>query len=239
MINDNNLGGIIVRNVIRLFILAYLISIMLLTGCAKVEKPPIPQSKPTETAIPGKTPEKMPEKTPSPAPVVVPAVKPGDYFPIVVGSTWEYQGEGNEYASFNRKILFVGGNLAQIREDNGGTVSAAVYKITVDAVTRIYFLGEAYGQTNYLNSNSNENIVILKTPLQVGTKWTEPNGTREITDLNATVSTPAGNFTQCLKVNIINDNSTVYEYYKNGVGMVKREFVAGDTKVSSSLKKHT
>jgi len=180
-------------------------------------------------------------KTPEPEPAkeVVPAVKLGDFFPVVAGSTWEYQGAGNEYASFSRKILFASGNLAQIREDNGGTVSASVFKISSEAVTRIFFLGEAYGQTNYLKSPSNENIVILKTPLQVGTKWTEPNGTREIVDLKATVMTPAGSFTQCLKVKISNENSTVYEYFKNGVGMVKREFISGDTKVSSSLKKHT
>ncbi len=230
------------KNVIRLTLLVFLIPIMLLGGCTKVEQPPTPETKPIETTTPEKTPEKVPEKTPEkvPDPVpVVPAVKPGDYFPVVAGSTWEYQGEGNEYASFNRKILFTKENLAQLREDNGGTVSAAVFKTTPEAVTRIFFLGEAYGQENFLNSSSNENIIILKSPLQVGTKWTEPNGTREIVDLNAIVSTPAGNFAQCLKVKISNENSTLYEYYKKGVGMVKREFISGDTKVSSSLKKHT
>jgi hypothetical protein len=226
-----------VKNIIRLSLLALLISILLIAGCTKVEQPPIQESKQNETT----TPEKTPVATPVPAPVidVVPAVKPGDFFPAVAGSTWEYQGEGNEYASFNRKVLFTKGDLAQIREDNGGTVSAAVFKISPVAVTRVFFMGEAYGQTDYLNSSSNENIVIIKTPLQVGTKWTEPNGTREIVDLNATVATPAGSFTQCLKVKISNENSTVYEYFKKGVGMVKREFISGDTKVSSSLKKHT
>ena len=226
------------KKVIRLSLLVFLVSsIFLLVGCNKSAQPPLPESKQSETTTPEKTPVKTPE--PEPAKEVVPAVKLGDFFPVVAGSTWEYQGEGNEYASFSRNILFTSGNLAQIREDNGGTVSAAVFKISPDAVTRIFFLGEAYGQTNYLHSPSNENIVILKTPLQVGTKWTEPNGNREIVDLNATVTTPAGSFTQCLKVKISNENSTLYEYFKNGVGMVKREFISGDTKISSSLKKHT
>jgi len=227
-----------VKSIIRLSIFTFLLSsIFLIVGCTKTAPTPPPVSKPSETVIPEKTPVKTPE--PVPAKEVVQAVKPGDFFPMVVGSTWEYQGEGNEYASFTRKVLFASGNLAQIREDNGGTVSAAVFKISPEAVIRIFFLGEAYGQTNYLNSNSNENITILKAPLQVGTKWTEPNGTREIVDLNATVTTPAGSFTQCLKVKIANENSTVYEYFKKGVGMVKREFISGDTKISSSLKKHT
>ena len=28
------------------------------------------------------------------------ALKPGDFFPLTEGSGWEYQGEGNEYATF-------------------------------------------------------------------------------------------------------------------------------------------
>ena len=224
------------KNVIRLSLLAFLLSsIFLLVGCTKSAQPPLPESSQSETTTPAKT----PVTTPEPAKEVVPAVKVGDFFPTVAGSTWEYQGEGNEYASFSRKILFVSGNLAQIREDNGGTVSASVFKISAEEVTRIFFLGEAYGQTNYLKSPSNENIVILKTPLQVGTKWTEPNETREIVDLKASVTTPAGSFGQCLKVKISNANSTTFEYFKNGVGMVKREFISGDIKISSSLKKHT
>lgn len=227
--------------IFRLLILTLFISSsVLLVGCTKSAQPQIPEVKQGEKAADrneAKPAEKTPEKVP-PKEVVL-AVTPGDFFPIVAGSSWEYQGVGNEYASFNRKLLFTSENLAQIREDNGGTVSASVFKITSDAVTRIYFLGEAYEQTNFLNSNPNENIIILKAPLQIGTKWTEPNGTREIIDLNATVDTPAGNFSECLKVKIVNENSTLYEYFKKGVGMVKREFISGDTKVTSSLKKYT
>jgi len=228
------------KKIIQLSLFVFLLSFsLLLVGCNKSVQPPLPESKPTPspTTTPAKTPVITP--TPEPAKEAVPAVKLADFFPVVAGSTWEYQGDGNEYASFSRKIVFTSGNLAQIREDNGGTVTASVYKISPNSVTRIYNLAEAYGQTNYLKSPPNENLVILKTPLQVGTKWTEPNGTREIVDLKATVTTPAGSFTQCLKVKITDKNSTVYEYFKSGVGMVKREFISGDTTISSSLKKHT
>ena len=226
------------KKIISLSILAFLLSFsILLVGCTKSAQPPLPESTPKPTT----TPEKAPVITPTsePAKEVAPAVKLGDFFPVSTGSTWEYQGEGNEYATFSRKIVFASGNLAQIREDNGGTVSASVFKISSEAVTRVFFLGEAYSQTNYLKSPSNENVVILKAPLKVGTKWTEPNGTREIVDLKATITAPAGSFTQCLKIKITNKDSIVYEYFKSGVGMVKREFISGDTKVSSSLKKHT
>ena len=40
--------------------------------------------------------------------------------------------------------------------------------------------GDAYGETNFINRESNENLVILKTPIKVSTKWDEPNRTGEI-----------------------------------------------------------
>ncbi|MDS1029124.1 hypothetical protein RDV78_01225 [Bacillota bacterium LX-D] len=160
------------------------------------------------------------------------------YFPLTAGSTWEYQGEGNEYASFRRKVLFSDGNFAQIREDNGGTVMAMVLKITEDGIYRVFSQPEAYNDVNLLKEKPNDNTALLKAPLKVGTKWTEPNGEREIVNLKAEVSTPAGKFDNCLKVKISGANSSVYEYYKQDIGMVYREFVSGDVKVTSSLRKY-
>lgn len=165
-------------------------------------------------------------------------LSPADFFPLTVGSTWDYEGEGNEYASFIREVLFTSSDRAQIRENNGGTASAAVFKISPDAVTRIFFMGEAYGEDNFINTEPKENIIILKAPLQVGTKWEEPNGTREIVDMNAKVDTPAGSFEECIIVKISSKDSTLYEFYKKGVGMVKREFRSGESVVTSSLKKY-
>jgi len=151
---------------------------------------------------------------------------------------WQYQGEGNEYASFSREVLFAQDDRAQIREDNGGTVSAAVFEITDDAVIRIFFQGETYGETNFLGQRPNENTVILKSPLEVGTKWEDPNGTREIVDVNAAVDTPAGKFEKCIKVKISVQDSTLYEYVKEGVGMVERKFISVDSRVTSVLEKY-
>ncbi len=164
--------------------------------------------------------------------------KPGDFFPSASGLSWEYQGEGNEYATFTRKVVFTDGDLAQIREDNGGTVSASVYQITPEAVTRKFFLGEAYDETNYLKNEPNQNLIIIESPLEVGTKWNDPNGTKEIVDIKASVDTPVGNFTDCLKIKIPNQGSIVYEYYKEGIGLVKREFISDGNKITSSLKKY-
>lgn len=164
--------------------------------------------------------------------------KISEYFPLTQGSSWKYKGEGNEYASFSREVLFTEGKRAQIREDNGGTVSAAIYVVSDKDIIRTFFQGEAYGETNFLAEEPTENTAILMTPLQVGTKWEEPNGIREIESIDETVETPAGVFTDCLKVKISSMGATVYEYFKAGVGMVKREYISGDTKVTSALEEY-
>lgn len=165
------------------------------------------------------------------------AGKPGDYFPLVLGNRWEYAGKGNEYASFTREVIFTEGNRAQVQENNGGTVMAFVFETTDNAVTRVFSREEVYDRINLLNSQPNENIAILKSPLAVGSRWAVPTTEREIVDVSATVDTPAGKFEGCIKIKAAGPDSTVYEYYKDGVGLVKREFVAGDTRVTSSLKK--
>lgn len=164
--------------------------------------------------------------------------KPADFFPLKPGNVWEYAGEGNEYASFKREVLYVENERAQVRENNGGTISAAIYETTDNAVTRIFFQGESYDETNMLDRQANDATVILKTPLEVGTKWDDNGTQREIVETAATVNTPAGKFENCLKVKITTENSTVYEYFKEGVGMVMREFLLDNEKIVSILKNY-
>lgn len=164
------------------------------------------------------------------------------YFPLTQGSSWEYEGEGNEYASFTREVLFAEGNRGQIWENNGGTASTAVFETSADAVTRINSLPETYEPGNMLRQEPKENTPILKAPLEVGNKWTKDGVDREIVALDAVVSSPAGTFEDCLKIKITNTEApeaVVYEYYKQNVGLVKREFISGETTVTSTLAKYT
>jgi superfamily II DNA/RNA helicase len=57
-----------------------------------------------------------------------------------------------------------------------------------------------------------------------------------IVDTNATVNTPAGEFKNCLKVKLTYPESTIYEYYQAGVGLVKREFLSEGFEVTSTLE---
>jgi hypothetical protein len=221
------------------FLSLFMLFSLLILGCTGPSVPKSPQS--TQNEGTNQNIESKPDKPKEvlDKPKEVPSLKPADFFPVPVGASWEYAGEGNEYAAFKRKVLFCSGDLAQISEDNGGTVSASVYKISSDAVTRIFFRGEEYSNTNYLTAKPNDNQIILKTPFSVGTKWNEKNGTREIVDTNSSVTTPKGSFDQCLKIKISYQDSVSFEYFKQGVGLVKREFVSGETRVTSSLKSYS
>jgi len=208
------------------FLVIILVFIMILSiGCTKTESPaPTPDPEVEEQ-------QKPQEEEPTPN---IQNLK--SYFLLTEGSTWKYQGEGNEYATFNRQVLFVEGDKAQVRENNGGTVSAAVFKTSENEIIRIFFQGEEYEDTNFLNEEPNNNLIILKTPLEVGTKWEDPNGYREIVEIDATVDTPAGKFENCIKVEITGKDSNMFEYFKEDIGMVKREFNSEGMTITSSLE---
>lgn len=173
-----------------------------------------------------------------------PAITLESVFPLTVGSTWSYLGEGMEYASFTREVVFARGRRGQLQEDNGGTVIAAVYEITDDAITRVYHSGEAYEVEDLLDrftpsESQSEQIVILRTPLQVGTTWqTHQYGTRTITAIDADVETPAGKFGNCIVVKIEGEDSTIHEYFKEGIGLVLREFESEGYRVTSTLEEY-
>lgn len=175
-------------------------------------------------------------KLPAEEPPVTLGLK--DFFPLSEGSTWQYRGEGNEYASFNRKVVFHEGDRVQIIEDNGGTVSASIFKTGEDEILRTFFQGEEYEEMNLLDQDDNDSLVILRTPLKVGTRWETAEGVREIAAMDAVVDTPAGKFEDCIKVSIKLQYSTLYEYFKAGVGMVKREFTSEGMMVTSTLEKY-
>ncbi|HZK72225.1 MAG TPA: hypothetical protein VFD03_12035 [Clostridia bacterium] len=171
---------------------------------------------------------------------IPPTVNVTDYAPLTKGSYWEYEGNGNEYASFNRRVLFTQGNLAQISEDNGGTVISKIIEGTNEVVKLVYFEAESYQPSNMLETGfvANSEAIIIKSPLQVGTNWTDKDGKKEIVALDSIVDTPLGKIDNCLKLKITNPDDTIYQYYKKGIGLVKQEFISGDTIITSTIKKY-
>jgi len=164
----------------------------------------------------------------------------GDYFPLHKGDKWVYRGEGNEYASFSREVLFTEGNLAQILERNGGADVTKIFQITGSTVTEVFKRVEQSAPVNLLHEKANEQRILLKAPLLTGTKWNDGDTQFEIVDTAATVKTPAGTFANCLKIRSVfsADSSVMYQYYAKGVGMVEQDFITGGEKISSSLESY-
>ena len=162
--------------------------------------------------------------------------QPFEYFPLNPGNSWSYLGEGNEYAAFTREVIYSEGNLYQTTEDNGGTVSSTVYMVSDEAVEIVYSMGEEYDMENALTRQPNTSDVILRIPFEPGNTWKSSDTVvYEIISVTETVVTPAGTWSNCIKVMSQYPDSVIYRYYCSGIGMVKSEFVSGDIIITSSL----
>jgi hypothetical protein len=164
------------------------------------------------------------------------------YFPIEAKQTWTYQGEGNEYASFTRRVMVQQGNRAQFAEDNGGTKMVMVYQVTPDEVKKTFFVPEFYTDKNMLNEPANQSEVILKAPLKVGAVWQDDKYKREVLGIREKVTVPAGTFENVVKIKVTSlqgglQGSQLFEYYAPNTGLILREFTSGENfKVVSKLK---
>lgn len=162
------------------------------------------------------------------------------YFYTGQNTTWEYQGTGNEYASFTRKVLHRENNLVQITDNNGGTIMAMVFRLSPEEIVKIYAEAEFYDDRNILTAQPNRQEIILKSPLQVGAQWQDEIFKSEVISIDEKIEVPAGKYNDVVKIKRTSlkdkDSGENYEYYAKGVGLVMREYISGDFKVTSQLK---
>lgn len=149
-------------------------------------------------------------------------------FPLEPGNYWKYSGYGNEFASFEKKVLFRESQRVQVVDINPGTTMAVIYEVRENEIAVIYSEPEFYQETNILQQEGNMNQVILQGPVATGTTWTTNGSTYLIEKTDATVETEAGTFTGCvqIKVSYEHGEANLFTWYKPGLGMVKQEFVA-------------
>lgn len=160
-----------------------------------------------------------------------------DYYPIKENTRYVYEGSGNEYASYHTYIDYTSDGKFQQRVDNGGTVMANVFEIKDGKLIKKYSRGEAYYRENLLNKTDGDEEILLKEPLEKGTAWTlSDSSTRTITNIDAAVSTPSGDY-KAIEVTTEGENGQTIDYYAKNVGLVKTKFVYEDTEVTSSLSK--
>lgn len=162
------------------------------------------------------------------------------YYPLAVGNEWVYEGIGNEYAAYTQKVAYSKDNKYQVMIDNGGTVSANIYVLNEDSLVRTYSEAEVYDDKNILDEKENMEDIIIKAPIEVGTKWESQGNQCEITDIDAAVTVPAGTFDDCIVIKVTYKESGAFSniYYCKGVGLVKSEYIDGDFEVSSLLKSY-
>ncbi|MEW6663560.1 MAG: hypothetical protein ACOY9Y_11065 [Bacillota bacterium] len=162
------------------------------------------------------------------------------YFPSGVNSEWDYEGRGSEYADFQMQVLEKQGNRALFVRADAGTTLALVYDITPDQITLVYSEENFEGDKTVLTAPPNRQDVILNGPVEAGTTWKAGDRTYKIEKTGVTVVTPVGTFKDCIQVRVTfpAGEHEIIQYYAPNVGMVKSEFIAGNSSVVSTLKSY-
>lgn len=145
------------------------------------------------------------------------------YFPFKENVHMVYKGIGNEYAEYETYVDYVKDNIIQIRNSNPGTTSVFVYKFEDGVLKRVFNQQEMYYKHDY-TTFKNDDEIILKEPIKVGTSWTtKSGGTRVITSVAKTVSTPAGVF-DAIEITTEDVESTTTDYYAKNIGHIKSTY---------------
>ncbi|HZK71402.1 MAG TPA: GerMN domain-containing protein [Clostridia bacterium] len=178
------------------------------------------------------------QPTTSPQVQTVQTDKVSEYLPFAKDVYMKYKGTGNEFAAYDTYVQFAEADLMQIRKDNGGTVSVIVYQLIDGAIKKVFTQGETYYHYDYTSSR-NDDEIILKEPIKVGTSWKLKDGSvRSITSVNKQIKTPAGDY-NALEITTKRKDTTEHDYYAKSIGLVKSEFLDnnGSVSITSELEK--
>ena len=159
-----------------------------------------------------------------------------EYYPSVENTHYLYQGEGNEYASYDVYVDYTSETGVQQRLNNGGTVLARVVEIADGKVTCVYSREESYYRENALLKSDGRQEVLLMEPIRVGTSWTLIDGSVcTITGTDISVETPSGTYSAVAVETVYSNGGKSVEYYAKGIGLVKTVSSGEGYEVSSSL----
>ncbi len=146
---------------------------------------------------------------------------PAAYFPgremiKVFDGGFEDEGMIHVVDGFSRDRL-------QIKQVDHGVGVAFVYQLEDDRVRRVFGEEVTLFEDDYLGETPNQNIVVLKGPLKLGTTWEDETGAEySITDVGVEVETPAGSFIT-VEVTFRRGQFVMKRYYARGLGLVKTE----------------
>lgn len=239
-----------VRNMKLLLSTGFVALMLLLGGCGNdepdVQSPPDSEANGTEDepeeAEPVEEQEEPAEEEPE-----EPAEEPGDEpidplsFFMSDGSTAHFEGVGNEYATLVLRTDYLEEGYVAQYEDNGGTTTLRVYRLSDDRIDLVKEEGEFYDDytPTFEELEALEAIATyLEFPLEEGNTI----GDRTVIETGATVETPYETFEDAIVLESTSqENATNRWYYVEGFGEVKREYVAQEEgeeefSVTSSLE---
>jgi len=211
-----------------LLIICMLLSLVFLSSCSNKEavRPSQEAVKPTEEV-----------KTTPPETKAEPlTIK--DYYSYKENTKYVYEGQGNEYASYNVSIDYKSENSVQIRSNNGGTEMVKVLENKDGELRILQSRAECYYRENLTQQVPSKNVeILLKEPLALGTNWTLEDGRkRSISKLEVAITTPMGIY-KTLEVTTESKESKTQDYYAPNIGLVKSVFTSNGSEVSSTLIK--
>jgi hypothetical protein len=149
-------------------------------------------------------------------------VRVRDYFPKK--TMIKHFSGGFENGGFKHIIDKIDKDKVQVKQIDTGTGVIRIYQVSDNDITLIFSREESDGKfkEDYIESlKANTSEVILKAPLEVGTKWRDDRDMKyEITGINVEVKTQAGKFST-VEVTEIRDSFEVKRYYAKELGLVK------------------
>ncbi|MFC4354684.1 hypothetical protein ACFO0S_06255 [Chryseomicrobium palamuruense] len=146
-----------------------------------------------------------------------------DYF-LPNQSSAQFEGMGNEYATFTLKTQHLYEDYVGTYEDNGGTVMQRIYRIEDERIVMILEEAEAY-DADFPPLSELEALPEIETylslPIEEGTEF---NGWT-ITAIDQTIDTPLQTFDHVFVLSQEGaDQSVVERYFAEGFGEIKRVF---------------
>jgi hypothetical protein len=151
-----------------------------------------------------------------------------DYFPLIPGSIWVEVDSDTKGSNARVEIsCHPDEKQANALPSQAGKLVKDYYAGAKKSISLELFYKKDQQELHEMKrGQENSSIVILKWPVEVGTKWTNRDGARsttyQIVSLDETVSVVAGDFKDCLHVRSsgMGESAIKNEYYAPGVGRV-------------------
>ena len=153
------------------------------------------------------------------------------------GSIVEFEGEGNEFASYTQKTEWIDDQYVNVYEDNGGTTVLYTFRVTDDQVDVIRREGEMYKEDQATAEELDKLTTLyiyLKLPLEKGAKFDD----WEVVEVDGTLDTPYDTFKDVITIEKDEDDILTRLYFAKDYGEIKREVVMEDESmtVTSTIK---